>query len=328
MYNIFILKQGNCMAVEISKKPIHNIKSVSEKTGIAPVTLRAWERRYNFPVPQRTETGYRLYSEHDIAALNWLKLQTENGLSIGQAIKLLHGLLDTGENPLIHQITEHTILEIPHQSLEQIQPALVRALIDLDEEKANQIMRTSFSLYPLETILLEIIAPTMIEIGERWHTGEISVAPEHFASHHCRLHLMHALEATNDIAKKGSFVSACAPQEWHVMGILILVTILRLRGLHVTYLGANLSLERLSEDLTRLKPQMILFSATGKQAAESLIALAEVLDEMPEPKPIVGLGGQAFLYYPSLTNKIPGTFIGPTADEAIHQIERMLTFRN
>ncbi|GAB4581550.1 MAG: cobalamin-dependent protein [Anaerolineales bacterium] len=316
------------MAVEISKKPIHNIKSVSEKTGIAPVTLRAWERRYNFPVPQRTETGYRLYSEHDIASLNWLKLQTENGLSIGQAIKLLNGLLDTGENPLVHQIHEHTLLETPHQSIEQIQPALVKALIDLDEDKANQIMRTSFSIYPLETILLEIIAPTMIEIGNRWHHGEISVATEHFASHHCRLHLMHALEATNDISKKGSIVAACAPQEWHELGILILVTILRLRGWHVTYLGANLSLEGLAQDLIRLKPQMVLFSATGKAAAEALISLAEVLDQLPDPKPIVGLGGQAFLLNPSLTNKVPGTFIGPTANEAVQQIERMLAFSN
>lgn len=316
------------MAVEISKKPIHNIKSVSEKTGIAPVTLRAWERRYNFPVPQRTDTGYRLYSEHDIASLNWLKLQTESGLSIGQAIKLLNGLLDTGENPLLHQITEHTILETPHQSIEQVQPALVKALIELDEEKANRIMRTSFSMYPLETILLEIIAPTMVEIGDRWHRDEIGVATEHFATHHCRLHLMHALEATNDIAKQGSIVAACAPHEWHELGILILTTILRLRGWNVTYLGANLSLDRLADVLVQLKPQMLLFSATRKESAEALVPLAGVLDEMPDPKPIIGLGGQAFLQYPSLTNKVPGTFLGPQADEAVQQIERMLATRN
>jgi DNA-binding transcriptional MerR regulator len=316
------------MAVEISKKPIHNIKSVAEKTGIAPVTLRAWERRYNFPVPQRTETGYRLYTEHDIAALNWLKLQTESGLSIGQAIKLLNGLLDTGENPLAHQITDQTILETPHQSIEQVQPALVKALIELDEEKANRIMRTSFSMYPLETILLEIIAPTMVEIGERWHREEIGVATEHFATHHCRLHLMHALEATNDIAKHSSIVAACAPHEWHELGILILVTILRLRGWHVTYLGANLSMERLGEVLIPLHPQMLLFSATRKESAEALIPLAEVIEQLPDPKPIIGLGGQAFLNYPSLTNKVPGTFLGPHADEAVQQIERMLAVRN
>ncbi len=315
------------MTVEISKKPIHNIKSVSEKTGIAPVTLRAWERRYNFPVPLRTETGYRLYTEHDIASLNWLKLQTESGLAIGQAVKLLNGLLETGENPLAHQITEHTVLEVPHQSIEQIQPALVKALLDLDEEKANRIMRTSFSMYPLETILLQIIAPTMFEIGERWHRGEISIATEHFATHHCRLHLMHALEATNDIAKHGSIVAACAPQEWHEIGILMLVTILRLRSWNVTYLGANLSLERLSEVLIQLKPQMVLFSATRKEAAEALIPLAQVLDELPEPKPIIGLGGQAFLQHPSLTNKVPGTFLGPSAEAAVQQIERMLALR-
>jgi hypothetical protein len=49
-----------------------------------------------------------------------------------------------------------------------------------------------------------------------------------------------------------------------------------------------------------------------------------VLDEIPEPKPVIGLGGQAFLTDPTLTNRVPGTFFGTDAREAITLIERTM----
>ena len=42
------------------------IRAVANLTGINPVTLRAWERRYNLITPKRTPKGHRLYSENDI----------------------------------------------------------------------------------------------------------------------------------------------------------------------------------------------------------------------------------------------------------------------
>lgn len=38
------------------------IREVSELTGVKPVTLRAWQRRYNIIQPLRTEKGHRLYT--------------------------------------------------------------------------------------------------------------------------------------------------------------------------------------------------------------------------------------------------------------------------
>jgi MerR family transcriptional regulator, light-induced transcriptional regulator len=313
------------MNTKLSHDPIYNIKSVSEQTGIPPVTLRAWERRYGFPEPHRKKTGYRLYSEFDIAALNWLRLQTEAGLSIGQAVKLLNALIESGEHPLVKGLAVKEIADQGFHRVEQVQPALVKALLNLDEGETHKIIQAAFSLFTVEEVLLEIIQPVLIEIGEKWHFGEISVATEHFATQLCRLYLMQALESTTELKKHGSIVAACAPGEWHELGILTLTTILRLRGWAVTYLGANLSLERFHEALESLKPQLLLFSATESEAALNLVSLVDVLNHLPDPRPIVGLGGQAFLDDPTLMNKIPGTFMGPNADDAVHQIELLLS---
>ena len=70
--------------------PIYNLKAVVRQTGLKPDTLRAWERRYGLPSPQRTESGHRLYSQHDVEVIKWLTERQNEGLSIGRAIDLWH----------------------------------------------------------------------------------------------------------------------------------------------------------------------------------------------------------------------------------------------
>jgi len=53
--------------------PLFNTKAVVQQTGISGPTLRAWERRYAILSPERAQNDYRLYSEHDIALIRWLK---------------------------------------------------------------------------------------------------------------------------------------------------------------------------------------------------------------------------------------------------------------
>lgn len=79
--------------------PQYNVKAVAKQVGIAPVTLRAWERRYGLPKPLRGSQGYRLYSDHDVRTLLWLKARTAEGMSISRAADQLLHLRSTGTDP-------------------------------------------------------------------------------------------------------------------------------------------------------------------------------------------------------------------------------------
>ena len=68
--------------------------------GVAPVTLRAWERRYGLPTPQRGAQGYRLYSDYDVRTLRWLKARTAEGMSISRAAEHLMHLRRSGADPV------------------------------------------------------------------------------------------------------------------------------------------------------------------------------------------------------------------------------------
>ena len=58
------------------------------ETGIKADTLRAWERRYGLPVPERSPGGHRLYSQYDIETIKWLQARQEEGLRINRAVDL------------------------------------------------------------------------------------------------------------------------------------------------------------------------------------------------------------------------------------------------
>src|SRR5512134_4090644 len=84
----------------VNTSPAFNLKVVLKETGIAADTLRAWERRYGLPMPQRTEGGHRLYSERDIHTIKWLMARQAEGLSISRAVDLWNEQIASGSDPL------------------------------------------------------------------------------------------------------------------------------------------------------------------------------------------------------------------------------------
>lgn len=62
------------------------IRDLAQRTGIAAGTLRMWEQRHGFPVPERSPSGHRRYREEDVETLKRVVTLRERGLSVGAAI--------------------------------------------------------------------------------------------------------------------------------------------------------------------------------------------------------------------------------------------------
>ena len=62
-------------------------KEVAEQTGVAAGTIRMWEQRYGFPEPGRTASGYRVYTEDDVAAIKRVLAFRDQGLSVPAALE-------------------------------------------------------------------------------------------------------------------------------------------------------------------------------------------------------------------------------------------------
>ncbi len=307
--------------------PVYNIKAVSRLVGLLPVTLRAWERRYGLPRPGRGEQGYRLYSEHDVRTLRWLKAQIESGLSIGRAVEYLSELRSSGYDPAIDAGYPMRPSPTPSPSaalsLGMLHELLLDALVNFDEPRALEVMRRAFALYSVDQVLMEVVVPTLVTLGDAWHRGELPIAVEHYATQFCMQHLMSMLAGAAPPSRYGSIVAACAPGEQHQIGLLMLVVMLRWRGWNIKYLGPDLPLDRLAEALRPLRPHLLMFSANRIETADQLADLADILRQFPPPHPKVVLGGQAFTQMRP-PEKLGAVVLNESPTEMVLQIEAMM----
>jgi DNA-binding transcriptional MerR regulator len=61
------------------------IGAVARELGVAPSTLRSWERRYRLVVPRRGPNGQRLYDREQIVILRQILAQVHRGVRAGAA---------------------------------------------------------------------------------------------------------------------------------------------------------------------------------------------------------------------------------------------------
>jgi len=76
---------------------LYPIRTVSRLTGVPPVTLRAWERRYRLITPTRTEKGHRLYTEADIQRVRQVLALLDRGVGVGQVGSFLAWAANDGD---------------------------------------------------------------------------------------------------------------------------------------------------------------------------------------------------------------------------------------
>jgi DNA-binding transcriptional MerR regulator len=308
-----------------SEEPIYNIGVVARMTGIPVATLRVWERRYKFPKASRTPGGHRLYSEKELVRLRWVKASIDEGMQTSQAIRALRNRERQGRIPELAPIPATPQLTADSASLEAFRTRLTNALIGHNLEQADQLMGEVLALYPMENLILDVIRPTLADIGTAWQEERINVATEHLASQFLRQRLTMWLVTGPPTHPIRPIVLACAPDEWHEVSLLMLGVLLRRRRWPVAYLGQAVPLADLAKFVRDIKPPIVVLVAMTEETATELLALPEWLPEtIQHGRPVVAFGGRAYNVAPELRERMLGTFLGPTLPEGVDAVERML----
>ncbi len=307
--------------------PTFNMKVVVHETGLKPDTLRAWERRYGVPNPERTAGGHRLYSQHEIDLLKWLVARQDEGMSISHAVELWQQLEREGQNPLQTEetaVTEATILPITGEQVDELREAWLEACLAFDEYRAQHLLARAFALFSVETVCYQVLQQGLNEIGERWYEGTVSVQQEHFASALALRQVEALLVAMPAPTRNGRILVACPPTELHTFAPLMISLMLRRQGWDVVYLGANVPLDRLEASVEQIKPLLVIVSAQTLTAAGQTLPLAQKLEELGVP---LAFGGAVFNKIEQSKESIPGHFIGETLDQVPKTVEKLIQAR-
>ncbi len=310
-----------------NQTPTFNLKVVVRETGLKPDTLRAWERRYGLPEPERTPGGHRLYSQHDIDILKWLVARQDEGLSISRAVELWRQLEAEGQDPLQAMASTQpapTFAAVPTTGgdvLKNLRQAWVSACMNFDEPQAEHVLSQAFAMHPVDTVCFEVLQKGMSEVGEGWYRGEITVQQEHFISELAIRRVETLIATTPPPTRSGRILIGCPPEEEHIFSPLLLTLLLRRRGWDVVYLGANVPTMRIEATLNSARPQLTIMAAQHLPTAATLWQMSQMFQSARVP---LAFGGLIFNRVPGLRDHIPGHFLGEALQEAPNQVEQWL----
>lgn len=231
------------------------IGDLARRTGVSVDTLRAWERRYGLLRPRRSPGGFRLYSHRDEMTVRTMLEELDLGFPASQAAKLAL--------TRIAQPNGDRAARLPARSdaFAQARDELQAALTGFHGELAHHIIDRMLVEFSLDTVLEEVMLPCLVQIGDGWHRGEVTVAQEHFASNLIRERLL-ALARLDAWGRGPRAILACGPDERHDIALIGFGIILGRDGWRTTFLGADTPVETLAEASETLRPDVVVLSAT------------------------------------------------------------------
>ncbi len=221
--------------------PRHPIRVVSQRTGLPPATLRAWERRYGVVKPGRSEGGQRLYSDQDVLRLTRLRLLTEAGRSISSVA----ALTDDEAEALLQEDRSSTAPTIPAEHPNGAESAAmveegIRLTLQLDGDGLERLLRRAAVTFGATAFLENVTTPLLHRVGSSWTRGEMHPAHEHLCTTVVERVLTWLAEPASADADGHRLVVTTLSGERHGLGAMLVAAAAGLEGWRVTHLGTDL----------------------------------------------------------------------------------------
>ena len=271
------------------RSPRHRIGAVARLTGISVHTLRIWERRYGTLQPARTKGGTRLYSDADLARLRSIKTLVDEGYAIGDVARLSAAQLSRAARA---RDAGRAAAPRANGAAAEVRQRFLDAITALDTERGSAVLSGAALAFSPRAFVIDVVAPVLAEVGERWAQGTWCVGQEHAASALVRnclgtLLTVHPADRAREVA-----VCAAAAGELHEFGGLLAALLARASGWQAVYLGASVPAEEVATVARLTRAKLVLLSVVALAPEEAQRELAAVARAVPAGVRIVA-GGAA-----------------------------------
>lgn len=210
---------------------LYPMRVVTRLTGLSPDVVRAWERRYAAIAPARTGGNARRYSHAALVRLGRLK----DAVEAGHAISAVAHLSDEALVALVEKQGEAA----QQIASDDLRSRYLEVVSRFDLSAAEAMLARAAQLVTPREVALELVAPILREVGDRWHAGELSVAEEHAVTAQARA-LMATLLRTTSTPRGAPRALFATPQgHHHEVGAMVAALLAAERGVQPIYIGAD-----------------------------------------------------------------------------------------
>jgi len=269
--------------IDISVSLGVTVAVVARRVGVAPATLRTWERRYGLCPTDRSQGGHRRYCITDIARLEIMRKLVLSGMPAGEAAKValstkvenLSTISPVDPNSLSNKI-ESLVKTLDHtekfghpgggsvfamEGASSAARGLAKAAASMDTTSCNQIISASINSRGVIWTWENLISKVLIAIGAKWEqTGE-GIEAEHVLSESVIGQMRLRADQLHAPINLRPVVTASAPEELHTIPQYVTAAALAERRISTKVLGARVPFSSIITASKRLAPAAILIWA-------------------------------------------------------------------
>lgn len=246
------------------------IESVSKMTGIPAATLRNWEKRYGFPMPERTDGGHRYYCQTDVeflkSATNWI----EQGQGLVEVARLYRE--KTCPDLIRTQINHEIVDDVSYRT-----ELIYDALLSFDQGALLQHYAVLNAKLGPEQLFERVFEQILHRLKKEKAEGKISTQQDHYVSAFIRVKLAAYLAMDFPAAHNNRILAATLSDDRCEAGLMLLTAHLKFRGYPIFYFGTGLPLGSLPELVKQVKPEVLCLSYSSvDRVSEDLVELKKL----------------------------------------------------
>jgi len=277
--------------------PRLTVAAVAHRLGIAPGTLRTWDRRYGLGPSEHAAGAHRQYTGPDLARLEVMRRLILAGVAPGEAARV--ALASAGPDhssslarPLGSAALPDRqgrrrpggpggpggqVLALP--SADAVTRGLGRAAMALDSGAVTTLVEAELAAQGVVHTWEHVLVPVLVAAGNRWAATGEGVEVEHLLSE-CIVAALRRHSGPGVPEPPRPVLLACAPEDQHALPLQVMAAGLAERGTAARVLGPALPVEALHSAVRRTGPAVLFVWSQLPTSAD-----AAVLSGLPVTRP-------------------------------------------
>jgi DNA-binding transcriptional MerR regulator len=254
------------------------VAAVARRLGVAPATLRTWDRRYGLG-PSSHEAGeHRRYCPNDLAKLTMMRRLITSGVAPCDAA--IRAKAHEGSLTFDNLVEEFVVRE-------DLVDSLHRASKALDKSFVETLLRKDISENGVITSWTEVIVPLLFLVGDEWAATGTGIEVEHMLSEIIKRLLREGVVEIKDPVNAQPVLLASVGEEVHCLALHALAAALAEKRIETFFLGARTPLEAISGMVKRSAPPAVFLWAQLEQNSDPKF-FKDLPVVRPAPRVIIG----------------------------------------